>query len=62
MELENSEKCKIQVFCENCNFDGEIEIPKEALAENHPCPECGSKALVNKSNHARFVPHLKDDF
>ena len=60
-----TKKCKVRVFCSNCNFDGEVEMLKEALTENHPCPECGSKALVERSRSARFlpqIPRIKKDF
>lgn len=33
------------VICENCNFNGHIEVNKGALIENHKCPNCGCTKL-----------------
>jgi len=53
------ENCKVRIFCENCNFDGEIELPKDfPSVENQPCPACGSKSLVGESNLPRFLPQI----
>lgn len=34
-----------RVFCDNCGWDGTVEIPKGAMVTAHPCPYCGCERL-----------------
>lgn len=39
MESNNS-SYKMLVSCSNCNFKGEVEIPKSVRVNEHNCPNC----------------------
>ena len=36
---------RVGVVCVNCDFRGEIDIPKGTQIKEAPCPECGNKTL-----------------
>lgn len=44
----NEEKYKEKVICENCGFDGEIEIPKGTRINDMECQNCGCQDLTKK--------------
>ena len=51
-----TETYKLEVFCKNCNFEGEITIPKGmTLVETH-CHNCKLKMLDKKLPRARMTP------
>ena len=33
------------VICENCDYKGEVTIPKGKLVKEATCPKCGNKTL-----------------
>ncbi len=39
------ETYKVKVYCTNCNFQGETDIPKGRPVSDHPCLNCGTKSL-----------------
>lgn len=41
----NSDAYQLKVSCSNCDFKGNINIPKQVVVENHPCPNCGNNKL-----------------
>ena len=46
--MENSYKAK--VYCKNCDFKGEIEIPKGQTIENTKCTNCGNAELMKNQS------------
>lgn len=37
---------KAKVYCSNCDFRAEIDIPKGQTIDEAPCPTCGNLTLV----------------
>ncbi len=37
---------KKSVYCQNCDFKGEIEIQKGQTIEQTECPNCGNAELI----------------
>lgn len=58
--MENQEKYNLNVFCKNCDFEGNVEIPKGTTYENHKCTKCGVANLVKKMQPVRIIPHIED--
>ncbi len=52
---------KVKVFCKNCDFKGEVDIPESLKVEDHICPECKNKELEKVSEPARLVPNHQDN-
>lgn len=45
----NKEKYyKVKVFCRNCDFEGETQIPLGVSIDKHKCPGCGCQTLHKK--------------
>ncbi|TSC91900.1 MAG: hypothetical protein CEN90_15 [Parcubacteria group bacterium Licking1014_17] len=40
---------RVRCFCKNCDFNGKTKIPLKRPLKDHPCPWCGSYALVKKN-------------
>jgi predicted RNA-binding Zn-ribbon protein involved in translation (DUF1610 family) len=34
---------EVKAFCSNCDFVGQIEIPKDETLRDQRCPECGNR-------------------
>ena len=51
---------KLEVFCTNCDFKGEVDIPKGILVDDYKCPKCDVPA-VKKSLKA-FVMRPSTSF
>lgn len=48
-------KCyNVRRFCKNCDFSGQIEIPKESRFQNHPCPQCQLTTLVREKDFKKL--------
>ena len=41
----SDETYQMPVICYNCDFKGEIDIPKGTQAQETLCPKCGNKTL-----------------
>ena len=41
---------KVHVFCRNCDFEGETQIPLDRLITEQPCPGCGCQTLHKKTD------------
>lgn len=41
---------KIKVFCTNCDFTGEINIPKGQTVEQTSCENCGTPNLIKNQD------------
>lgn len=41
---------KANVYCTNCSFSNETEIPTGCTIEQHHCPTCGCKTLRKKQD------------
>jgi len=39
------ETYKLEAVCDNCDYSGEVEIPKGTKVEEMDCPQCGCKEL-----------------
>jgi predicted RNA-binding Zn-ribbon protein involved in translation (DUF1610 family) len=48
MATENVNTYKIDANCTNCDFSGEVEIPKGKTLEEISCPTCGNKKSLTK--------------
>ncbi len=42
----NEETYKANVMCGNCDFMGEIDIPKGVKISDKECPKCGCQELT----------------
>ena len=51
---------KVEVYCTNCNFNGEFTISKGSLVLDADCPTCGNKSLEKKMPTIRIIPHIED--
>lgn len=40
------EKYKLHVYCPNCDFRGEIEIPKGIRYDEHLCSQCEVAGMI----------------
>lgn len=50
MNEENTEGAyKVKAVCNNCEWEGEVEIQKGTRVEEQPCPQCGCAALMLNS-------------
>ncbi|MBI2038914.1 MAG: hypothetical protein HYT22_01360 [Candidatus Niyogibacteria bacterium] len=56
------ETYKLKVFCVNCNFKGEIEIPKGVAYKSQECPNCGVTGLERVLEPARLIPDIPNYF
>ena len=41
---------KASVFCKNCDFRGEVDIPKGQMIEDTPCPSCENMTIEKDRN------------
>lgn len=60
LRMENS--YKLNVFCKNCDFEGDVEIPKGTTYEKRACPDCGNMTLEKKLKSVRLIPHSENYF
>lgn len=44
------ETYKMKVYCGNCDFRGEIDIPKGVLVSEAECTQCGTTTLAKDIN------------
>jgi DNA-directed RNA polymerase subunit RPC12/RpoP len=54
--MEQKENYKTEATCKNCDFSGEVGIPKGAKIEDCDCPNCGCKNLVKNERPIRIIP------
>ncbi len=40
----------LKAFCSNCEFRGNVEIPRGTPFEKHPCPTCGVAGITKDIN------------
>ena len=57
----NKEKYKAKVKCDNCGFDGEIEIEKRIKIEDTECPNCGCQNLRKRNVYESMEIKLKNE-
>ena len=41
---------KVNVYCTNCDFRGDIDIPKGQIIEHTKCNNCGNPKLTKNMN------------
>ena len=59
---ENKTTYKAYIFCSNCHFKKEIDIPKGALISHVSCPNCGNLTLEIDPNGEIFNrPHVSNN-
>ncbi|HEY4481049.1 MAG: hypothetical protein UV53_C0007G0005 [Candidatus Azambacteria bacterium GW2011_GWE1_42_9] len=52
---------KAKVFCKNCDFKGEINIPEGVKIEEYDCSKCKNKELERVNEPARLVPNSQNN-
>jgi hypothetical protein len=55
-----TETYELDAFCNNCNFEGKIRIPKGMILTDMHCPTCKTKMLEKKLPAMRMIPHIED--
>ncbi len=58
--MENEETYKANVYCRNCDFRKEIEIPKGQVIEKTACPNCGNSELLKDHNEKAETQNYYD--
>ena len=59
---ENKTTYKAYIFCNNCYFKKEIDIPKGVLTSSVSCPNCGNLTLEVDPNGKIFNrPHVPNN-
>ena len=54
---------KAYIFCTNCHFRKEINIPNGTLISEISCPNCGNLTVVDDPNGEIFNrPHIPTNF
>lgn len=57
--MDNNNTYKVFVFCSNCRFRDEIEIPKRTLINETSCPKCGNMTIRDDPNGEMLKkPHI----
>lgn len=50
---------QLKVYCSNCGFNNEINIPKKVAVKYHPCPNCENEGL--KRDYNKTQEYVGDD-
>ena len=58
--METKNTYKLKMFCGNCGFEGEIEIPKGIASKNKECPNCGITELERIVEPIIMRPDISD--
>ena len=59
----NNTTYKAYVFCTNCNFRKELDIPKGSLVSDVSCPNCGNLTIKIDPNGEIFNrPHRQENY
>ncbi len=53
--MSESNTYNLPVFCENCGYEGNLDIPKGTTVDKYSCPTCGVPSLTRDIN-----AHLRD--
>ena len=54
-----TETYELNAFCKNCNFEGNVIIPKGMVLTEINCPNCKLKMLEKKLPRMRITPHVE---
>lgn len=55
-----AETYTLDTFCQNCDFEGSVNIEKGNEVNNHECPKCGTKMLKKVTKIVTLKPHVED--